>query len=166
MTMWSVAKQVWIVKRHRGKQWNSILNYGGEPIARIHLVLILWKDFKKSRRIQSRTNEQKMENMPGSERLLVLNLNSLMKKRLKDNLLVYKCLLSKGMKIDNWWLFNLADKGLTRFNSLKFKLDKLRFRIWSTSFFFIFFFLYREDNQLKVATDALSLKAYKPKLCQ
>lgn len=61
---------------------------------------------------------------------------SLMKKRLKDNLLVYKCLLSKGMKIDNWWLFNLADKGLTRFNGLKFKLDKLRFRTRCTSYFF------------------------------
>lgn len=135
--MWSAAKQIWIVRGHKGKQWNSILEYGGEPIVRIHLVLILWKDAEKSERIQSHMNEQKNGKYawkwetPGAQSI------SLMKKRLKDNLLVYKCLLSKGMKIDNWWLFNLADKGLTRFNSLKFKLDKLRTRIWSTSFFFI-----------------------------
>lgn len=131
--------------------------------------LYLGRMLKKSQRIQSHTNEQKNGKYawkwetPGAQSI------SLMKKRLKDNLLVYKCLLSKGMKIDNWWLFNLADKGLTRFNSLKFKLDKLRSRNkkhFLFPFFFFFFPLYREDNQLKIAIDAPSLKTYKSELCQ
>lgn len=64
-----------------------------------------------------------------SERLKKLNLFNFSKRRLRGDFIVVFKYLCQEKNCDSRSLFNLADKGITRSNSWKLKLEKLRLEL-------------------------------------